>query len=416
VGGTIRVSSSTTSLADKVRQARLEAGLTQAQLAGGEVDPVTIHRIESGRVNPTRRVLSHIARRTGKSIRFFLDDSGPDEGEIDCALQKGCVRRAAGDLETAQRHFELAETLAVEASDASRAARARLELAAARVQRRWTPEYEYALVEAQVAAARFGHDLPVAQSRYALAVSLHAKGDLARAQHALYSLLGTLADSWPGLRAHCIAELISVAVKLGDDSDDLRKQLESAMGALAPQHAADLWEAQAETAHRNGQFAHALNASQQALVVREALAAKRHEAEARLSLGAAALREGREEDASAEFHLACALARDAGDANIEASSCVALAQMHTAAGRMNEAMRLMVQSQAAMRRFGQWPTPRRSHEEPPEAPAAGHVSPPPPMPPAPTLMAVGSEVRRVRTGPAPTPIRRVPDVEGPAAD
>lgn len=43
-----------------------------ARLAEGVVSKTTIHLIESGRVRPSRRVLESIARRTHKSIDYFL--------------------------------------------------------------------------------------------------------------------------------------------------------------------------------------------------------------------------------------------------------------------------------------------------------------------------------------------------------
>lgn len=56
----------------RVRQARVEAGLSLADLAGGEVSRTFIHFVETGRSRPSRRVLELIARRTGKPVRYFV--------------------------------------------------------------------------------------------------------------------------------------------------------------------------------------------------------------------------------------------------------------------------------------------------------------------------------------------------------
>ncbi len=404
MGGTIRLSSSTASLADKVRQSRLEAGLTQAQLAGGEVDPVTIHRIESGRVNPTRRVLSHIARRVGKPIRFFLEQGGPDEAEIDCVLLRARIRRAAGDLETAQRLFETAEALAVTASDASRTALARLEFASARVQRRWTPQYETELTAAQTEAARFGHAQAVAQSRYALAVALHAKGDHPRAQQTLITMLASMGDSWPGLRARCVAELICVALAQGDDSDGLEAQLEEAMASLAPQQAAELWEAQAITAESHGNLAGAVNANQHALMLREALATKRQEAVTRLHLGQAARRQGRIDEAFAQIGYARAVAHEAGDALTEAQSLVVLADLHTSSGQITDASSVLEQARAVFALVAMMPG-----STPPARNGTAAAAPLQVVPDVPDVQHIGS-------APALASAQRTARVEGPAAD
>lgn len=61
-----------------VRQARLEAGLTLAQLAGAELSRAAIHQIEHGRSRPSMRTLEHIVERTGKPASFFLARTAAD--------------------------------------------------------------------------------------------------------------------------------------------------------------------------------------------------------------------------------------------------------------------------------------------------------------------------------------------------
>ena len=60
-----------------MRQARLEAGLTQAELAGAEMTKALISHIEHGRVRPSLRTLGVIARRLGRDVHEFLDDADP---------------------------------------------------------------------------------------------------------------------------------------------------------------------------------------------------------------------------------------------------------------------------------------------------------------------------------------------------
>jgi len=55
-----------------VRQARLEAGLSLAQVAAGAVSRTAIHLIEYGRVKPSLETLRLIARQTRKPIEYFL--------------------------------------------------------------------------------------------------------------------------------------------------------------------------------------------------------------------------------------------------------------------------------------------------------------------------------------------------------
>jgi len=393
----------TPSLADKVRHARLEAGLTQAQLAGGEVDPVTIHRIESGRVKPTRRVLSHIAKRVGKPIRHFIEDGGPDEAEIDCALLRGRIRRAAGDLDAAQRMFEAAEQLAIAATDASRTALARVEAAAARLQRGWTAQHESDLAAAQAEAARFGHLQAIAYSEYAHAIALHAHGDRGRARKGLFAALAGVGELSPGLRAQCLAELIAIAVEQGEESAELEAQMNSAAASLDPRHAAEMWEAQAIEAESSGNLSGAVDAGQRALMIRETLAMKKHEAAARYHIGQAARNHGRTDEALAELGRAQALAGEAGDPLTEAQSLVAMAEVYTAAGRITEACGVLEQARGAFSRVEQ-------------AAAAGPAAPGLRGPAAQAVTPDGLAGARDGGVRSPVPALRVLHAEYPAAD
>ena len=55
-----------------VRQARQEAGLSLAEVAGKTVSRTAIHLIEHDRVKPSMETLQHIARRTRKPLEYFL--------------------------------------------------------------------------------------------------------------------------------------------------------------------------------------------------------------------------------------------------------------------------------------------------------------------------------------------------------
>lgn len=62
------------SLGGRVRAARLERGMSQAQLAGEELTKGFISQLESGTVRPSIRSLQTIASRLGKSLDYFLGD------------------------------------------------------------------------------------------------------------------------------------------------------------------------------------------------------------------------------------------------------------------------------------------------------------------------------------------------------
>jgi tetratricopeptide (TPR) repeat protein len=70
---------------EAVRQARLDAGLSLADVAEGEVTRGTIHLVETGKMRPSRRTLQLIARKTGRPLTYFLE--GPEGGEEQSALR-----------------------------------------------------------------------------------------------------------------------------------------------------------------------------------------------------------------------------------------------------------------------------------------------------------------------------------------
>src|SRR5690348_18317347 len=72
--------------AGSVKQARLEAGMSLAQLGKGHVTAPAIYLIETGRTRPSLPTLEHIARRTGKSVEFFLAEPQGAADDTDTRL------------------------------------------------------------------------------------------------------------------------------------------------------------------------------------------------------------------------------------------------------------------------------------------------------------------------------------------
>ena len=62
------------SLGEKLRQARLEAGLSQRALCGEEITRNMLSRIENGAAQPSMRTLQYLADRLGKPLSFFLEE------------------------------------------------------------------------------------------------------------------------------------------------------------------------------------------------------------------------------------------------------------------------------------------------------------------------------------------------------
>ncbi|TMC54267.1 MAG: helix-turn-helix transcriptional regulator [Chloroflexi bacterium] len=60
---------------ERVREARIQAGLSLAQVAGDDVSRTFIHFVERGTSRPSRKVLALIARRTGRPITYFMAEN-----------------------------------------------------------------------------------------------------------------------------------------------------------------------------------------------------------------------------------------------------------------------------------------------------------------------------------------------------
>ena len=83
---------------DRVRQARIDAGLSLAQLAGNDVSRTFLHFVEHGKSRPSRSILNLIAKRTGKPVRYFLapsESQSEDQSDLATELARiaGAVRR-----------------------------------------------------------------------------------------------------------------------------------------------------------------------------------------------------------------------------------------------------------------------------------------------------------------------------------
>ena len=61
-------------LGEKLRQARLEAGLSQRQLCGEDITRNMLSQIEHGSAKPSMKTLQVLASRLGKTVSYFLEE------------------------------------------------------------------------------------------------------------------------------------------------------------------------------------------------------------------------------------------------------------------------------------------------------------------------------------------------------
>ena len=61
-------------LAEKLKAARLEAGLSQRQLCGDTITRNMLSQIENGSARPSMATLQYLAQRLGKTVSYFLEE------------------------------------------------------------------------------------------------------------------------------------------------------------------------------------------------------------------------------------------------------------------------------------------------------------------------------------------------------
>lgn len=86
-------------LGEKLRQARIEAGMSQRQLAGEEITRNMLSQIEHGTAHPSMKTLRYLATKLGKSVSYFLDEGpivSPNQGVMESARRLYDARDPAG--------------------------------------------------------------------------------------------------------------------------------------------------------------------------------------------------------------------------------------------------------------------------------------------------------------------------------
>src|SRR2546425_9692050 len=78
-------------LGERLREARLAAGISQAQLGAPYFTRAHISAIELGKIRPAIRSLEHMARKLGKPASYFLDDAESERARTERDLELGSI-------------------------------------------------------------------------------------------------------------------------------------------------------------------------------------------------------------------------------------------------------------------------------------------------------------------------------------
>ncbi len=206
-------------LGQRLREARVAAGLSQAQLGAPYYTRAHVSAIELGKIRPAMKSLEHIAAKVGKPASFFMEDAGIERTRRELEFDVDRVAALATRTTAADCIRDASELL--ERDVLSTRQRCRLHLARARALN---------LIERQSDALR---DLTIAQRLapplndhglarsidYELAAATRGTGDSRRARELFLELLRSLertGDRDRLLRVRVLQALGAVSVDLGE--------------------------------------------------------------------------------------------------------------------------------------------------------------------------------------------------------
>lgn len=92
-------------LGEKLRQARLEAGLSQRQLCGEQITRNMLSRIENGAAKPSMTTLQYLAGKLGKSVSYFLEETAVVSSNLE-VMAAAREQYAGGDYNAAAGTLE----------------------------------------------------------------------------------------------------------------------------------------------------------------------------------------------------------------------------------------------------------------------------------------------------------------------
>lgn len=360
-------------LGERLRAARLERGMTMAQLAAGDVSPSFVSLVELGKSRISLRVLTLLASRLQLPVSHFLDEPAVNADIADAALNRaqfdlqrgdvaGCLSRleaipgrgaqnvralvlkgrallASGRTRSAIAAFEQA-TEADDESDAMQTAELQFEFACVLAGLR---SFDDALLPAKAALAAIERlpDYPALRADILLLL-----GDLVTATEGNTTALPVYERAADSVAQISILDgLPSVYGRLSDEAEragDMeaasrftRMGLAAFAAARDARRAADLPVTLAERLQKVGQWERAGALAERALAGSHAIAEPELEARCRMVLASVALQQGDLERARQEAEMVVEL--EAAHGNLANSAPMVLAEVAARKGDVDQA-------------------------------------------------------------------------------
>jgi tetratricopeptide (TPR) repeat protein len=212
------VSDSLRKLGERVRQARTEAGLSQAQLGTPHFTRAYVSALELGKIRPAMSSLEFIAGKLGKSAASFLEDEDQErerrERELEITAAAALLTRS-----TAVEALRRLEPLLDSATTPEEICRLRLMAGTAHNFLGHGAEALKELTAAERLAAQLKREGLQRSVTHQTAIALRTLGDLQRASSLLTDLLSTVERSNAGdriFRMRLLRDLGAVSWDLGD--------------------------------------------------------------------------------------------------------------------------------------------------------------------------------------------------------
>ena len=355
-GGTTSVSTAGRTLGERVRTARHEAGLSQAQLAGDELTKGFISQIESGLVRPSIRSLQHIAAKLGRPLDYFVGDE-PLAATKRATFHRLAAEAAAERLEWPVAEAESVAGLAASTDVAERATFLRLLASAALYQGRREDAFDR-VTEGLALVDIAKQPLDVARLLYVRGLAYGDAGQLVASTEAFESVRDIIERYEildPRLRARVAVALGTTYRRLGRTTKAIasyESALATASRANELKLAAQGFMGIAVSHYDAGELDAAITSYERALDLFERIADTGFELHVRQSLASIQFQQGNVSQARELADRTIARSAEVGDEHWGAVAQVVRARVLLSDGDADEAKRVARQAERALAAAG----------------------------------------------------------------
>ena len=346
------VSNGSGTLGERVRSARKDAGLSQAQLAGDELTKGFISQIESGLVRPSIRSLQHIASTLGRPLDYFIAD------EPLAATKRVTFHRLAAEAAAERLDWPAAEEqadagLAVAIDPAERATFLRLLASAALYQGRREEAFDR-VTEGLALLDTAKQPLDVARLLYVRGLAYGDAGQLVASTEA-FETVRDIAERYeildPRLRARVSVALGTTYRRLGRTTKAIasyESALATASRANELKLAAQGFMGIAVSHYDAGDLDAAISSYSRALALFERVADTGFELHVRQSLASIYFQQGRMAQARELADRTIARAAEVGDEHWGAVAQVVRARVLLSEGDADEAKKIATRAERVL--------------------------------------------------------------------